>query len=83
MSTPSSSDSNNGGNATSSVTSESEVTTPDHAHSYHHGGYDENSESAYSGRSWSDEDQTGFSDSEGTSQATGEASTLSSVSFTV
>ena len=60
-----------------------EITTLDHEHTGRHGGHDEGSESVYSGRSWSDDDDSGLSDSEGTSQATGEASTLTSVSFEI
>ena len=75
-----------GGSTTSSDSTttdeEVETTTLDHSHS-HNGGYHENSESRYSGRSQSDEDDSGLSDSEGTSQRTGEASTLSSVSIEV
>lgn len=56
----------------------------DHEHAGDHDWwFDEDAESSYSGHSWSDEDYTGFSNSEGTSQRTGEASTLSSVSFKV
>ena len=73
-----------GGSTTSSASTDSDgevvTTTLDHSHSKH-GGYHENSESRYSGRSASDEDDSGLSDSEGTSQRTGEASTLSSVSI--
>ena len=62
---------------------ESETTTPSHSHSQHHGQYHA-TESDFSGWSESDDDfYSGLSDSEGTSQATGEASTLSTVSFTV
>ena len=74
------------GSTTSSASTDSDgevvTTTLDHSHSKH-GGYHENSESRYSGRSASDEDDSGLSDSEGTSQRTGEASTLSSVSIKV
>ena len=62
---------------------EEETTTIDHSHNHHKNGYHHNSESDYSGKSHTDDDSSGFSDSLGTSQATGEASTLSTVSFTV
>ena len=77
---------NGDGSTTSSESTDTDeevsTTTLDHSHS-NHGGYHENSESRYSGRSQSDEDDSGLSDSEGTSQRTGEASTLSSVSIEV
>lgn len=60
--------------------------TTDHSHGHHGWGHDSDAESTFSGVSWSDEDDseyTGLSDSEGTSQETGEASTLTSVSFVV
>ena len=60
-----------------------ETTTVDHSHGHHKGGYHHTTESSYSGRSHTDTSNSGFSHSSGTSQATGEASTLSSVSFTV
>ena len=59
-----------------------ETTTIDHSHGHHKGGYHHTTESDYSGRSPSDSDLSGLSNSSGTSQATGEASTVSSVSFT-
>lgn len=55
--------------------------TPTHTHSGHGGYHDSNAESTFSGVSWSDAEDseyTGLSDSEGTSQDPGEASTLSS-----
>lgn len=58
--------------------------TPTHVHSNNGGYHDPNSESTFSGVSWSDygdEEYTGLSDSEGTSQDIGEASTVSSVSI--
>lgn len=60
--------------------------TPTHSHGHHGGYHDPNKESTFSGVSWSDAEDseyTGLSDSEGTSQDTGEASTLSSVSVYV
>ena len=77
---------------TSSASSDSSLqsagdTTPSHQHS-HAGGWrhDEDAESTFSGVSWSDvndDHHTGLSHSEGTSQQTGEASTLSSVSIKI
>ena len=73
----------------SSMTSvqSSSDTTPSHEHS-HAGGWrhDDDAESTFSGVSWSDvndDHHTGLSHSEGTSQQTGEASTLSSVSIEI
>jgi len=67
-----------------SASSSGSSITDSHEHA-HHGlewGNDSDAESDYSGDSWSDEgDYTGLSDSEGTSQSTGEASTLSTVSI--
>ena len=54
-----------------------------HRYKNHHHGWDGSSESTYSGRSLTDTSDSGLSNSEGTSQATGEASTVSTVSFTV
>merc|ERR1712151_732416 len=58
------------------------MTTTD-SHSHLHKNWHGTSESRYSGRSHTDDSDSGLSNSEGTSQATGEASTLSTVSFTV
>ena len=75
------------GSVTSVTSDEEETTTLDHSlgdHGIHHKhGYHHTTESDYSGRSVSDDDSSGLSNSLGTSQATGEASTLSTVSFTV
>jgi Ca2+-binding RTX toxin-like protein len=60
-----------------------ETPTVDHTHGHHKDGYHHTTESSYSGRSHTDTSDSGFSHSSGTSNATGEASTLSSVSFTV
>ena len=69
---------------TSTTTEDEEETTPSHEHSAHHWGHHGTTESIYSGQSPSDDGhRTGLSNSEGTSQDTGEASTLSSVSFTI
>jgi len=60
--------------------------TPSHSHGHHGGYHDPDAESTFSGVSWSDVDEseyTGLSDSSGTSQDTGEASTLSSVSIII
>lgn len=81
VSTPSSTDSGDGLAGESSSPTETEETTLSHEHSDNHGGYYETTESFYSGQSWSDDEGTGFSNSSGTSQATGEASTLDTVSF--
>jgi hypothetical protein len=90
LSTPSSDDSGDSSDSDSATESgsmtsmtEMETTTPDHEHSQYHEDY-KATESDFSGWSESDDDfLSGLSDSEGTSQATGEASTLSTVSFTV
>ena len=77
---------NTPGNTSSTSTNSDaeEETTQSHDHSAHHGAYHGTTESTFSGVSWSDdEDYTGLSNSEGTSQDTGEASTVSSVSFTI
>ena len=66
----------------SADSNEEETTTVDHSHRHHIKGYDHTSESSDSGKSHTDDDNSGLSHSEGTSQKTGEASTVSSVSFT-
>ena len=75
------------GSSVTSVDSDlDETTTVDHSHGHRRKGkgrYHQTTESDYSGRSHTDDDRSGLSHSEGTSQHTGEASTLSSVSFTV
>ena len=54
-----------------------ETTTVDHSHRHHRKGYHHTTESSYSGKSHTDDDKSGLSHSEGTSQRTGEASTVS------
>ena len=71
--------------STTSMQSSSD-STPDHEHSHAGWRHDEDAESTFSGVSWSDvndDHHTGLSHSEGTSQQTGEASTLSSVSIEI
>ena len=74
---------NNNTTQSSSATSMSMDTSATHSHP-HHGWAHSAGESTFSGVSWSDDgERTGLSHSEGTSQDTGEASTLSSVSILI
>lgn len=83
VSTPSSENSGTSTPSSSSVNSDDEEeTTLDHAHSRRHGRYHGTTESDFSGISPSDDRYTGLSNSSGTSQQDGEASTVSTVSFT-
>ena len=66
-----------------SVDSDMENMTITDTHSHGHHNWNKTSESSYSGKSHTDSSNSGLSNSEGTSQATGEASTVSTVSFKV